>query len=588
METKFEMPLSDVELIANMMKFRVFIRTDNSSAIYFQPFDQYLVCPAEHMNLQTTAGSYRKYINSGFLSTFEFDHNEGLKAVNNYLNYACVHFIFIPAALCNQIDLTGGTSGLEKRGKITYPCKESGTAWKTPIRHQFLPQIFNTQGMSVAVPPGSNRYKFEYLLGGKWQPYAIYVTISKQVALEIAKKQYTDEAELWAELKNYHPYVIGSQNFAQYTRMLEQGEIAQTSQERWKALPYDRQQLLCFLFAVMQNRCYKEPVPENDIDMIYSLLHDIAPQIDLLLQQSPLLFDYLKLLESSIMLTQSQLVPHDDALNFLTKELKELLSFDLQMIKTLNSSVIADKVRMLQSFHKAFTAEHMFGQCIRRCESFHFQSSEIEELKVNTLNLIQEFYADPSLSERKISQLIEELSSSTKIVEEKLNEFLNRNYILTSGILLLENTDFKGPPGEQSIIFCLGEWYHQWVQRLDLSQGNLNLQKQAIYCEKIVDGLMALQKMYRSYKFNSSQFLHVFHDEVMHTINAVEMALQQDAGWDIGRYIYERTNMLLCLIGTQNNQNNKFFFLSSIQTTIDRLNEIKMPEVTMHTNGASA
>lgn len=93
METKFEMPLSDVELIANMMKFRVFIRTDNSSAIYFQPFDQYLVCPAEHMNLQTTAGSYRKYINSGFLSTFEFDHNEGLKAVNNYLNYAHVHFI---------------------------------------------------------------------------------------------------------------------------------------------------------------------------------------------------------------------------------------------------------------------------------------------------------------------------------------------------------------------------------------------------------------------------------------------------------------------------------------------------------------
>lgn len=70
---------------------------------------------------------------------------------------------------------------------------------------------------------------------------------------------------------------------------------------------------------------------------------------------------------------------------------------------------------------------------------------------------------------------------------------------------------------------------------------------------------MTLQKMYRSYKFNSSQFLHVFHDEVMHTINAVEMALQQDAGWDIGRYIYERTNMLICLIGTQNNQNNKFF-----------------------------
>ncbi|HHF7386483.1 hypothetical protein [Legionella bozemanae] len=568
--------------VMGRMKWRVFVRTDNNESVYQSHYERYNASPASHMNLIVSDPPKNAFINSGYLSTFEFNGNTGLKATNSYLNFSKVHFIFIPEVLCDEIHLTGGTFGFEKIDEIAYPRQVIGTSWDIPMRHQYIPQTFNTEGMSIALKPGDARDNCEVLLGGNWQDYAVCVTLSKQQALVLAKSNHTDERALFADLKKYNPYFVVSQTLQQYEAKIRLGIIAKQLQEWWKEPDVERQ-LLCFLYAATRDKPYVEPTPEIDVGML-ALLLDIAIKIEVLRERTPSLLDYLSVVQNLFIYTETQLISYspgfyNTVLNFLKSQLKQLVF--LHNLEEIDSLEIEKKIPRLKLLNEILIAEKNFWQCISDCDRFNFNPSELITIKGELLTLIKSSYADNSfLSEEKLDVKLGKISEASKQIKARLAEFLDRDYILNSGLQLLAHTKFSQAKG-QSFIYCMGEWFNVWARRISgISFSPQVLHQQAKCCEQIKNNLILLQEFYDTYKngqFVNKNFLNEFDKQVIDTINEVKSVLEPPS-LDIGRYLSERTTQLVALMGTQITQRGGTFYIAPITRHLDCLNSIRKPE----------
>ncbi|WP_412756520.1 hypothetical protein [Legionella bozemanae] len=568
--------------VMGRMKWRVFVRTDNNESVYQSHYERYNASPASHMNLIVSDPPKNAFINSGYLSTFEFNGNTGLKSTNSYLNFSKVHFIFIPEVLCDEIHLTGGTFGFEKIDEIAYPRQVIGTSWDIPVRHQYIPQTFNTEGMSIALKPGDARDNCEVLLGGNWQDYAVCVTLSKQQALVLAKSNHTDVRVLFTGLKKYNPYFVVSQTLQQYEAKIRLGIIAKQLQEWWKEPDVERQ-LLCFLYAATRDKPYVEPTPEIDVGML-ALLLDIAIKIEVLRERTPSLLDYLSVVQNLFIYTETQLISYspefyNTVLNFLKSQLKQLVF--LHNLEEIDSLEIEKKIPRLKLLNEILIAEKNFWQCISDCDRFNFNPSELITIKGELLILIKSSYADNSfLSEEKLDVKLGKISEASKQIKARLAEFLDRDYILNSGLQLLAHTKFSQAKG-QSFIYCMGEWFNVWARRISgISFSPQVLHQQAKCCEQIKNNLILLQEFYDTYKnaqFVNKNFLNEFDKQVIDTINEVKSVLEPPS-LDIGRYLSERTTQLVALMGTQITQRGGTFYTAPITRHLDCLNNIRKPE----------
>ncbi len=464
----------------------------------------------------------------------------------------------------------------------TYPCRAKGTSWDTPIRNQFTPQIYNTQGMTVALAPGYSRNRCEVLLGGRWQDYAICVTIPRSEAKKIAGKEYSDIKDLWMELKQFKPYLIVPQGFMQYLTLLRDGEVAKYLHEWWGILSVENRQLLCFLFSVVHNRPFQEPTPEHDISLLESL-NKMMIQIDSLMVRYPSLMEHLKLLQSTMALTNTQLTSQGAfycaVSNFLMTQLRELISHDIDYYRGDEPIKITNDLYILKLLHEVLIAESTFWQCANHCDKFHFQTPELMAMKME----IQRSYdgTNPFSIEVLLTKR-EKITSFTQATKEKLHEFLDRKYILNSGYHLLTDVRFIQARG-RSNIYCLGEWYRVWVERLSNEIQFLTsneLHQQAIFCEKLKESLILLQSLYDKYATPQShdRFVTLFDHEVIKTIFEVKTALEQGVTLDVGRYLYQRVDKLVCLMGTQAGHRNNSIYSNPVNEHLERLNEVEKPK----------
>ncbi|WP_412757553.1 hypothetical protein [Legionella bozemanae] len=184
----------------------------------------------------------------------------------------------------------------------------------------------------------------------------------------------------------------------------------------------------------------------------------------------------------------------------------------------------------------------------------------------------------------KLRIKLEKITASIKFIKEKLAEFLNRNYILNSGFQLLSDPKFSSARG-QSFIYCLGEWYNIWAKNIfGIIQvlSSQTLYQQAKHCEQIKNNLIPLQEFYDQYKHSASpnkKFLREFDKQVIDTISEVKNALERNPSLDVGRYILERTNQLIGLMGVQLSRRSDIFYIASIRQRLERLNEVRKPDL---------
>ncbi|HHF7374142.1 hypothetical protein [Legionella bozemanae] len=62
-------------------------------------------------------------------------------------------------------------------------------------------------------------------------------------------------------------------------------------------------------------------------------------------------------------------------------------------------------------------------------------------------------------------------------------------------------------------------------------------------------------------------------------ISEVKNALEQNPSLDVGRYILERTNQLIGLMGVQLSRRSDIFYIASIRQRWERLNEVRKPDL---------
>ena len=589
MQEKLEKNNGEFFPVMNTIKWRVFIRTDKESLIWGKDYDDYKVCPALHMNLHITECFSRDYINSGYLSTFEFDENSGLEATISYLNCPTVHFILLPAVICDDIYLTGGTRGLEKLGETTYPCKLEGSVWQISARNQFIPQIFNTQNVSIALGQTEICYKSETLLGGNWCDYALCFSLPKKNAQDIASQRYTDETVLCEVLaKNSVPYFVAPKDLEQYSVLLQRGLIAKNLQEWWKIETAEMKQLFCFLYAVIHGQSYREPLFERDLTMLVTLFefkHVMSNSIP----KHPLLVQHLNLLKNLITHIQTQLMPFDVAtyvhvLEFFSNQLKAIVSFHSNPFGHIHRQGIESELQRLNLFYGVLVLEGDFWREVTRCQAFNFQPLELAKVKKEGLDIIRACWAEPSVISRKQLLLVRsrmtQVTQVTQVIKKQLDIFLNRNYVLNIGSELLEYKKIKG--NKASYIYNLCEWYQAWTISLSEEIQTVSpsdLQQQALFCEKLKNSLILLSDLYEKYQelpqstHMKGKSLKHFEEQVKTTITEIRSAFEQRATRDVGRYLHERTYLLTALLGSMMGAHG--FHSQSIREHIRKLDGVR-------------
>lgn len=601
-------------------ELRAFVRTDDFKTISGEKYTEYKCSPAMHMNLDNQAESRTDYKESGYLSTFEFDANSGLKAVCDYLNYAYIHFIFIPKALGQEIYLNGGTSGFEKRDEITYPLKEDGSAWSIFNRNHFIPQIFNTQTMSVALKPGDFRSKCEVLLGGNWQDYAVCVSLPRAEALNIMRKKHPNEVELFNDLKEhglYYPvsrdmrkkhsneveflndlkehglYDTVPRDLEDYNAILDLGLIAKQLQEWWHKLQTPERQLLCFLYAVHRQSSYIEPVAEHDFAMLAHLYYVFTIMEQLTVSNSSIR-EYFYLLKDTMVLTETALVRHDPQNynkvlnNLLVSKLKRALSGEMNHLE------IAQEIENLKLLNDVLKAEAGFWQCIEQRDPREYLPQDILRKKDEVIALIKNSYEGNSLSRESVISKLQTIIPITEVMQKEKQDFLNKNYILNCGLQLLSNSGFSKAKGK-SYIYFLGEWFNAWTQRAKelFPLSSQNLHELAKNCETTKNYIITLQKLYEQVSDNSfsepiatKRFLDVFNKQVESTFLEIKAALEQENSLDIGLFIHQKTKMLIQLIATQVGTKSTIFNSSSVREILNDLEQLHVKESQLNVSRA--
>ncbi len=174
------------------MPYIILVRADNNDRINAEESTEYNAVPAEHLNLD----GQRKWNNTGFTSTFEYDPDQKtviganqtiVSTVYRALNegecdtYKYIHFIMLDMDSFgnNQIILNGGTQGFRDPG---VPAKVGGTVWEIHQFNKQFPQIFRTEQVIVELGLDNSRYAYEVLLGGNWQKFALCKTYTRDEA----------------------------------------------------------------------------------------------------------------------------------------------------------------------------------------------------------------------------------------------------------------------------------------------------------------------------------------------------------------------------------------------------------------------
>ncbi|HHF7376093.1 hypothetical protein [Legionella bozemanae] len=354
-------------------KWHLYIRTDSHSAIHAQQILNYQVTPAEHMNLSPM--SSQAYINSGYLSTFEYAKGQGLDAVLNYGAYNNVHFIFLPETICETHFLTGGTRGLEKddENNTIFPKKAEGSAWDLPVFNTLIPQIFFTSNMEVELGSMVTRGLQEVLLGGNWSDYAQIITLSKQKVQEIRSQFTGDEVALYKALTTYTiPYINTSKTEQQlsYDTQLDRAHNIAW----WQTLKQEEKRMIGFVHSIIHHTIYHEPLLTDHNYL--SALASISAYKNKLESEYPLIKNYFQAAQE----TQDLLL---QLASFYTMyhHPQQLLFNQLNKFITANSlwdnQLLTNECNKLQVYNQRLSSELRFWITYKNFEALNLSEEEI-------------------------------------------------------------------------------------------------------------------------------------------------------------------------------------------------------------------
>ncbi|MDX1835964.1 hypothetical protein [Legionella taurinensis] len=560
--------------------WRVFIRADDLDAESVRTLNtlpEYRVCPALHMNLGTADLPDRAYIDSGYVSAFEFHDNSALKAANAYLAYKNVHFIFIPEALCDSIYLTGGTRGFEKNGKTTHPRREEGSSWQIPVRNAVIPQIFNTDNMSVALMEGDSRSSCEVLIGGNWKDYAVCFTLPKSLSREIAGYEPQDIATLERLLRRSGslPYLLNPDRSISYAQREAIATQAKQLQTWWKTLGEERK-LLCFMHAVLEGNAYREPNPEKEPRFMRDLWA-VQLRLNEMMSRTPSARHYLNALQLVITRLHGQLLPfhpsYHPLFNRFVQEFKEA-------VHQQNEEEMQQRIHYLHTVDKALQAEEQFLKRLRQSHHQQFLPSTALQTHLEQCCSLQSMVS-PTSNEKELIEKTMYVKSVTEALEKELTFF--KHHQITRQLMNLEQ--FRAGR-EHSFIFHLVEWYNVWVDKSDGLFKSLSpeaLHQQAKTCAKTQTALIKLQQLFdqcnaRGAGINQEKSNHLFRQLVARVTNQLEQALRAGTSLDVGRYIDEATHYLLILLAQRLGSQRNAFFNEKMQSNhLQNLDRIPKP-----------
>ncbi|WP_392538630.1 hypothetical protein [Legionella sp. 227] len=357
---------------------KLFIRTDNLTAISPKHFEKYNVSPAIHLNL--LSHDLNGYIDSGYLSTFEYSKGMGLATVLAY-GGKYIHFIFLHSEIAEIIHLSGGTNGLTHDGEQTDIKVKEGTVWDVPYFQHEFPQIFYTHGVEVELGQLNFRTNTEVLLGGNWLDYAEIISIQPKLAEIILRKNVKTEEELYELLRKFaSPYTLAKVGLQQqWHSALEKASLINW----WNQLSIAKKDELRTLYELLHQQ-HKDPEPKypepNDFVLMKELhqLHSLNNQLK---QKYPEITKYFTLIGTALdkfhMLCQIDPMNDSSRQRFIQIGLRDIFEdkWELPVApNTLHQLCIS-----IETFIEYLMLEAEFRQLIREINCLKLSSEELVE-----------------------------------------------------------------------------------------------------------------------------------------------------------------------------------------------------------------
>ncbi|MCW8408853.1 hypothetical protein OQJ13_07695 [Legionella sp. PATHC035] len=351
---------------------KLFIRTDNLTSISPKHFEKYNVNPATHLNLLPHDRS--GYVDSGYLSTFEYSKGMGLESVLAY-GGTYIHFIFLHSEIAEIIHLTGGTNGLTHDGEETGIKVIEGTVWDVPYFQHEIPQIFYTHRVEVELGPLNFRTDTEVLLGGNWHDYAEIISIKPKLAKTIFKKNVKSEEEVYQLLLELaSPYTLAKVGLEQqWNSALEKACLLNW----WNQLSLTKKDELITLYELLHQQ-HKYPEP-NDFVLMKELhqLHSVNHQLK---QKYPEITNYFKLIGSALdkfhMLCQIDPMNDDSRQRLIQIGLRDFFADKCELLLTPNA--VHQLCIDLKTYIDYLILEADFRQLIREINFLKLSSEELE------------------------------------------------------------------------------------------------------------------------------------------------------------------------------------------------------------------
>ncbi|VEB33568.1 Uncharacterised protein [Legionella cherrii] len=351
---------------------KLFIRTDNLTSICPKHFEKYSVNPATHLNL--LPNHQGGYIDSGYLSTFEYDKGMGLATVLAY-GGKYIHFIFLHSEIAEIIHLTGGTNGLNHDGDQTDIKVKEGTVWDVPYFQHEVPQIFYTDRVEVELGPSNFRTNTEVLLGGNWRDYAEIISIQPKLAEIISRKNVKTEDELYHLLLEFaSPYTLKVGLQQQWNSALEKASLLNW----WNQLSLAKKDELIALYELLHQE-HKYPKPNDFVFM--KELHQLHSVNNQLKQKYPEITNYFNLIGLAVdkfhMLCQIDPMNDSSRQRFIQIGLKDIFANKCEL--PLKPNAFHQLCISLETYIGYLIIEADFRQLIREINFLKLSSEELEE-----------------------------------------------------------------------------------------------------------------------------------------------------------------------------------------------------------------
>ncbi|WP_454784612.1 hypothetical protein [Legionella sp. WA2024007413] len=371
------------ELNSKPSSRKLFLRTDNSPCILPKTVEKYNATPAMHLNLLPS--NITGYVDSGYLSTFEYKKGLGLDSTLEYsTNYKYIHFLFLDSEIAEVIQLTGGTSGLTHDGEQTHLIATEGTVWELPCYQSEIPQIFYTDGVEVELGSLKVRSAFEVLLGGNWADFAEIISIEGILAHTLFKQaRGKSEEEFYTLLLQLaHPYVIGKTEVQPEAYQLRYDTASEKAIliNWWNRLSSSNKNQLIIFYSNLHNKSQSYPQP-NDFKFLKEL-HQLYTTKNKLEQNHPEMRSYFHLVESAIdkfdALCRIYKMYESPKQSFIRMGLMDILSGNFPQQITPNT--IHDLCNTLETYIDYLTLETQFCLLVSEIHSLKLTVEEQEKL----------------------------------------------------------------------------------------------------------------------------------------------------------------------------------------------------------------